>query len=162
MHRGYSVASPPARFLVQAVTRAADAPWLQIMVFVRDGADVPWKIMLVTGASGNEEYTPAVEFPMLDDEGYNIVPETPWLDPRDVMPSLARYWNSILETGAPPASGPPFDDGFWPAGWKPNSVARTSRTPATSPATGRITTTEPRSNGSGASGSRVTGSCARR
>lgn len=103
----------PARFLVQAVTTAADAPWLQIMVFVRDGVDLPWKIVLVTGVSGNEEYTPAVEFPMLDDEGYNIVPETPWLDPRDAMPSLARYWNSILETGAPPASGPPFDDGFW-------------------------------------------------
>ncbi len=103
----------PARFLVQAVTTAADAPWLQIMVFVRDGADLPWKIVLVTGVSGNEEYTPAVEFPMLDDEGYNIVPETPWLDPRDAMPSLARYWSSILETGAPPASGPPFDDGFW-------------------------------------------------
>jgi len=103
----------PARFLVQAVTTAADAPWLQIMVFVRDNADASWKIVLVTGVSGNEEYTPAVESPMLDDEGYNIVPETPWLDPRDAMPSLARYWNSILETGAPPAAGPPFDDGFW-------------------------------------------------
>jgi len=103
----------PVRFLVQAVTTAADVPWLQIMVFVREGANSPWKIVLVTGVSGNEQYTPAVHPPMLDAEGYNIVPETPWIDPRDVVPSLARYWNSILEDGSPPVSGPPFDEGYW-------------------------------------------------
>lgn len=103
----------PIHFMAQAATTSGDIGWGEVMVFVRERPESPWQIALVTGYSAVEGDAPIVDTPIVDAEGYNIVPATPWIDPRAVAPALARYWTSWLETGHPPDSGPPFADGFW-------------------------------------------------
>ena len=118
----------PVHFMAQAATRSADVGWAEVMVFVRDRPESPWRIALVTGSSTLDGEPAMVDPPVLDHEGYNIVPATPWIDPRDVAPALARYWTSWLETGRPPDSGPAFADGFWTSELLPRVANRQGET----------------------------------
>ena len=118
----------PIHFMAQAATRSADAGWAEVVIFVRELPESPWQIALVTGSSFPDGERVIVDPPIVDAEGYNVVPATPWIDPRDVAPALARYWTSWLETGRPPDSGPAFADGFWTSELLPKVANRQDQT----------------------------------
>lgn len=117
----YRISTPrqtqwPLRFLAEAITTVAGESVRQMMVFVRESPAGAWKIALVNdvGGGGDEWDVPPLLLPMLDADGYNLVPETPWIDPRDVTARVAAHWKSFLETGTAPAGGLEFVPGlFW-------------------------------------------------
>jgi len=41
------------------------------------------------------------------------VPRIDWIAPDAVVPALARYWQSLRETGGPPRAGVAFAPGYW-------------------------------------------------
>jgi hypothetical protein len=111
-------ASWPARILAEAVTRSADdRPALEVMVLTRGSANAHWRVALDTMVIGSATYVPRVDPPILDAAGYDLVPAPDWIAPSEVVPSLARYWQSWRDTGRPPATGPAFADGYWTNGY---------------------------------------------
>jgi hypothetical protein len=103
----------PIRLLAEAVTTSASHPGLEVMVLTRRGPGAPWRVALDTVVGGSARYTPAVDPPILDGAGYDVVPPLGWIDPSAVVPALARYWQSLRETGRPPRDGVAFAPGFW-------------------------------------------------
>lgn len=103
----------PAYFIAEVVTTSAGRPFLEVMVVQRHSPSSPWRIRFDTGVSEGAGYLPHLEPPVLDGDGYDVVPVHAWIDAADVVPALARYWQSWADVGRPPAGGPAFADGSW-------------------------------------------------
>lgn len=107
----------PLRLLGEAVTTAVGEPALEVLVVTRRSPADRWRVALDTEVTGDAGFTPRVEPPILDAAGYDVVPSLDWIEPRAVVPALARYWQSLRETGAPPAGGVRFAPGYWTDGY---------------------------------------------
>jgi hypothetical protein len=103
----------PLGILGEAVTTVAGDPALELMVLTRRGPKSSWRIAFDTTVTGDAAYTPRVEPPILDADGYDVVPAVHWIEPRAVVPALARYWQSLRESGRPPEGGVTFAPGHW-------------------------------------------------
>jgi hypothetical protein len=107
----------PARFLVEAVTTSAGQPFLELLVFSRASARTPWRVVYDTGYTRGTGPPLHTDPPILDAQGYDIVPRRAGLAAGNVVPALARYWQAWLDHGTPPASGPAFAPGTWTTGY---------------------------------------------
>ena len=103
----------PIRFLAEAATTSVGQPFLERMVFARTSPADSWHVVL---DSGEGQPTPAdVELDpgIFDSAGYDVVPAQTAVPSWSVAASLAGYWQSWLDVGAAPASGPQFSPGLW-------------------------------------------------
>jgi len=107
----------PLRLLAEAVSTTAGAPGLEMMVLTRRGPRDGWHVALDTFVGSSDRYKPAIDSQIRDADGYDVVPHIFWIDPHDVVDAAARYWQSLRETGSPPADGVAFADGYWTTGY---------------------------------------------
>lgn len=103
----------PVRFMAQAVTTSAGEPFLEVMVFVREGPTSSWLLTLDTGMSADDDYQPHPQPQNVDPDRYNVVPPSEWIQPQDVAPALSSYWQAWIKHGRPPVEGIPFATGHW-------------------------------------------------
>lgn len=103
----------PVRFMAQAVTTSAGEPFLEVMVFVREGPTSSWLLSLDTGMSADDDYQPHPMPQKVDPDRYNVVPPSEWIRPQDVAPALSDYWQGWIKHGRPPGEGIPFAAGYW-------------------------------------------------
>jgi hypothetical protein len=102
----------PAAFLAEVRTTTDDhlTAYIEIMVFVRQGAAHPWMVALDTGYSGFNQMAGA---PASDSSGFDqAAPVFPGIDPSALPGRLASYWQHWKDVGGPP-SGSDFDHGVW-------------------------------------------------
>jgi len=120
----------PIRVLGEAVTTYYGRPALEAMVLTRRGPHSSWRVALDTNVIGNATFHPTVQAPILDAAGfdYNILPPLAWISPDAVVPALARYWQSLRETGRPPEGGVVFSPGYWTTDYG-EKIARTQDKP---------------------------------
>jgi hypothetical protein len=108
----------PAAFLAEVVTSLNGAapspnpivtsPYSELMVMTRRDRWSTWMLGLDTGYAAG----PSV-FPDETGAGFDAGPLPSWAAPADLPGMLAGYWQSWIDTGAPPAGPDPWGPGYW-------------------------------------------------
>ena len=103
----------PVRFLTEALTTAAGRRFVELMIFARHSPKSAWQVVFDTGNFQGDDLPLQLLPDSRDIQGYDVIPHLKQIDPAQVVPALAAYWQSWLDTGAPPSTGPTFDPGPW-------------------------------------------------